>query len=393
MSEGVEQGLPGEIAPVDLDGALNANNVLLRVVTQPERRVRLSGRPGRGGESDERLERGRWFYAFDMETFDGKTWVLVADQQRMLTGSLVEDTLQAGPRRVLRGWAPLDHFTVWATNLALELNTDPLAVARRLHDASPAVIYASRHPQSEIIHWVEPITSFWSAASPHPKVRTDPVGLDPFFPRLPVLQTVLGQFEVAFAASPGDYQLYRFGEISQRVKAAELDAPDGASDLAIAVALERQGLTVDEVDRLNATIYIGGYVREPNVVLPQGGQSEATPHWRLRVLVTRRDAADMQRALYGAFRGLERALDRSPVLQGLGGRRDPAVSRRELVAAVIVRALDEIGGGVNFGFTDDADGIVTPFGSRGVCWTESTAAAVRPARTSPDSRACGTRCR
>ena len=628
VSEGVGRGLLRDVVPVDLDGALNSNNVLfLRVVTQPERRVTLSCRPGEGAKADERLVTWRWFYAYDLETFDGRTWVLLGDRRRMLAGRVFEHTREGGPRRVLRGWVPLEHVTVWATNLALELDTDPLAIDRRLRDADPAVIYASPHSQS-LVRWTEPMNSFWPAGSPHPEVRTDPAGLDPYYPRAALLARAPGRLQAAFAASSGEYKISRFGWIREKVQAAEesvrrvdvvfvidatgsmndaidptmdlvrdvggaleeflaegrsttldlpgggtlelseamdirvsvigfqdtkavaarrgtynvrpavvgahlvedaadienalsslkrdttgsagaealhdalreamkpeywrpnsytrqvilmtdeqgdtddlqqlvaempvftdemlqispplrqqvgsdplnnkklrtrlfsvflgpeaewapfrknvesvstemfrltdfeggsrgdvvvdaisealenaqesvggtvraywkglidrepgsaltFSAPDGISDLTIAMALIMQGLSADEIDQLNATVYVEGFVREANVALPPAGQSEGTPHWRLRVLVSKNDAREMYKTLSGASRGLERSLDRNPMLRDLVGQRDPAVSRRELVAAVIVRALDEITDGVDYGFTDDGDG-------------------------------------
>ena len=91
VSEGVAQGL--QVESVDLDGALNASNVLfLRVVTQPERRVALRGRPGGEAGAGEKLDTWRWFYAYDLEKVGGRTWVLLGERPRMLAGWVWERT-------------------------------------------------------------------------------------------------------------------------------------------------------------------------------------------------------------------------------------------------------------------------------------------------------------
>ena len=207
VGEAIQQGL--EVVRFGLEGSFNTSNTLpFRVVTQPERRTVLRGRPGTPDGEEESapgVASWRWYYAFDREVVDGTTWLLLGDRPRVLNGETYDDTEENGPREFIRGWAPLDEMTIWATNLALELNTDPVAVTERLEGAGPATVYALRHLRAQPL-WQEELEELWGRdGRGRPdmagRVETDPVGLGPEFPRLVLMQRVEGDLQVASAAS------------------------------------------------------------------------------------------------------------------------------------------------------------------------------------------------
>ena len=208
VAEGMDLGLENDIRTYDLEGSFGADNVLfLRVVTQPEQQTRLRGRPGGGEVIGNPILSWRWYYVFDREEVDGETWLLLAEQRAILAGSTFEDTHEEGPRQLLRGWAPLEEMTIWATNLALELNTDPHAVTRRVADNDPATVSYSIHRQARPV-WQEPLASFWAAGGTRPElsdmVATDPLGIGPYYPRVAIMQAAEGNLQVASVASMGD---------------------------------------------------------------------------------------------------------------------------------------------------------------------------------------------
>ena len=201
VGEGIQRGL--RVVGNDLDGWFNSvDGRPLRVVTQPGRGTVLRGSPeAAGGEvprSD--VSSWRWYYVFDSEVVDGRTWVLLAETPVVLNGMAFAHTEESGPRDLIRGWAPLDEVTIWATHVALELNTDPEVVARRVRQSDPARVYASRFPQAQPL-WEERLDVLWDEGRPRRDlagvISTDPVGVGPTFPRLAVMQRVDGSLQVA----------------------------------------------------------------------------------------------------------------------------------------------------------------------------------------------------
>ena len=208
VGEAIEQGLT--VRRFDLDGSFNSSNALpLRVVTQPERGTVLKGRPGASEDEDNPgpgVFSWRWYYVYDQVVADdGKRWLLLADQPELLVGKAFDHTKWSGPRDLIRGWAPLEEMTLWATNLAIELNTEPIAVTERIEEDDPSTVYNEPHLQAEHL-WGEELDELWGEGGRgRPElahmVSTDPVGLGPNFPRLSVLDRLDGYLEVASAAS------------------------------------------------------------------------------------------------------------------------------------------------------------------------------------------------
>ena len=119
------------------------------------------------------------------------------------------------PKNILLGWIKLDAFTIWASNLVLELNTSPDSVAKRVITGAedPAVVFAKPDESSSAL-WVEPLSTLWPNGGVNEDlvdaVQFDPIGLSADFPRWPLLQTLdpEGQwYKVAFAASTKQQEL------------------------------------------------------------------------------------------------------------------------------------------------------------------------------------------
>ena len=151
LGDARERGLSTRIGMTE--GVVRESDGLhLRVVTQPDRRTPISKVPG--GEADERVFSWRWYYPFDTEVIDGKVWALLS--RKPMVFSAHEVLLATGRddfQRAFAGWAPLDEMTIWATQLALEVNTAPDAVEARRR--SPATVYATNRDDGAPM-WVEP---------------------------------------------------------------------------------------------------------------------------------------------------------------------------------------------------------------------------------------------
>ena len=184
-----------------LAGGLAPNNELhLRVVSQPERGTIVARVPG--VDQGDPIFSWRWYYIFDTEQSgeDGRVWGLLGSVPVVggKNRSLV-DTDSVGFEHVLKGWAPLDEMTVWATQLAIEVNTAIDAVQQRREDQGPAVVHSIERPDALPI-WEEPINNWYVSGA---LVRKDPHGLDRSLLRQAVVQP-LGEgayVEVASAAS------------------------------------------------------------------------------------------------------------------------------------------------------------------------------------------------
>ena len=342
VGEGIQQGL--DVVRSSLEERFRAADALpLRVIGQPERGTVLQGRPGTDAVEDDRdlaVGRARGYYVYDREVVNGRTWVLLGEGPRVLVGDLFEHTEETAPREIIRGWAPVDEMTIWASRFAIELNTDPVRVAQRVRNEDPATVYATPRRQARPL-WVEELEALWgSNGAGRPElsnmVSTDPVGLVcPDFPRLMVMQGLEDYLQVAsFAASVPGVQ--------------------GLTELAIGNAARRAGLSPEDIAGLGSVVYYEGYVRESAVVFPESsGEQDAGPaHWRLRVLVSENEAHLLRETLEDVAAGLSAALseDTRVWLEDIFGD----VGRRELIAGVILRVLDQV---IGFDrFRDDEQG-------------------------------------
>ena len=189
---------------------------LLRLVNQPERGSRLGTRPA--DASGEPVFDWRWYYVYDLETVGGQSWLLVGDRSHILGTPRFEDTTkQDGPKNVLLGWLPADTVAIWASNLALELNTDPVAVVHRVRERDPATVLCrvrnasgqlrtgiwdickNEDMKAEDHAWTEQLGEIWTATGQATEqyrliLDVDPAGLNPSVPRLHIVQSWEGDF-------------------------------------------------------------------------------------------------------------------------------------------------------------------------------------------------------
>ena len=224
IGQAMAEGLAVERSNVH--GGFHEGNVLkLRFVTVPELRVKLGGRPGDDG--GEELATFRWFYVYDIEQHDGEAWGLMGETTRLFPDSGVEDTDGTAGERLLLGWVPLSALQIWATNLALEFNTHPDAVAHRREREYGAQVLALRHAGGRL-NYDEPLNYFWPEGEANPAVRGevdfDPYGIAPEFPRLAVVQAFPEYIAVASAGSrDNELSPSSIGRIRRKVNSVARD--------------------------------------------------------------------------------------------------------------------------------------------------------------------------
>ena len=198
LGDGVARGI--EVSKGTLRSALKENNQLhLRVVTQPDRKTRILRAPDPDGQSEMVIFSWRWYYIYETETHDdGRTWGLLSDEPIVLRRYAdLLDTTEGRFRANFRGWVPLDETTVWATQLELEVNTAPEAVADRRKRGSPAQVLASDYPKGAEVAWEEPLDTWYKGGLVH----FDPRGVNRSVSRLTILEPVEEFFAVASAGS------------------------------------------------------------------------------------------------------------------------------------------------------------------------------------------------
>lgn len=226
----------------ELRSALRENNALhLRVVTQPDRRTGISKSPG--GVAVKDILSWRWYYVFDTEEVDGRTWGLLSRRANVLEADRTLTTTDVSRfRDAFVGWAPLDEMTIWATQLVLEVNTAKEAVAARKRDMSPAKVYAIDRSASKVM-WKEPLDDWYR---PGALVQRDPQGVGHSVSRLVVIQPLEGGYvEVASSA-------LRKGDVSSSMVDKLREGLQGAIDelmeVNIALVFDATGSMVDDIE-------------------------------------------------------------------------------------------------------------------------------------------------
>lgn len=224
IGDALEFGLNVERSEVD--GGFNESNRLrLRFVTIPELQLRLGVRPG--DESGDSLSSYKWFYVYDLEEHDGEIWGLLGEVARLFAARGVESTDRATAEGVLPGWVPLSKLQIWATNLALELNTHPDAVAGRLERGYGARVLELRRPDSKTV-FEEPLNYLWPSGEANRDIRDiidfDPYGISPEYPRLAVVQAYSNFISVASAGSRKEEMLpSEIGRITRKITSVAED--------------------------------------------------------------------------------------------------------------------------------------------------------------------------
>ena len=271
-------------------GLVGHEHRLLRVVNQPERGSRLGSRPGDDTKSKLVFDDWRWYYVYDLEVHEGAPWLLVGDTSSIMYDWISEDTRkQEGPRRVLLGWLPAETVSIWASNLVLELNTNPSAVQYRVRFKQPAVVLCVKEGtqgsggptaekrcrrddgSEEKYAWTEPIDEMWNrrgteARESYKKVLDiDPRGLDPTVPRLHIVQVWEGDYlEVASSSSTSNERL-SLSDIAQ-LKFDVQQASDDLRKVDIVFVVDSTGSMKDEIDAVkellvDLAVKLGGHTK------------------------------------------------------------------------------------------------------------------------------------
>ena len=186
------------------DERRRSEHLFVRALTQPERQTRLGAFPG--DASGHTLKTWGWHYIYDIEAYNNEAWILLGKISTMFgfderPASSKEDR----PRLNLVGWVPLPAVSLWATNIALELNTDKAAITFRAKNGAPARIFKEPPTENNPTEyaWIEPLKLLYDQQGlPQTKeVRPDPHGLAPEYPRLTVLDRFDGYTRVATGVS------------------------------------------------------------------------------------------------------------------------------------------------------------------------------------------------
>ena len=151
----------------------------------------------------------------------------------------------------LVGWVPLAHVSLWATNMALELNTHQDSIRFRLANDSPARILNERPTSSthRTFTWIEPLEKFYTPdAAPKTKVvQADPKGLAPEYPRLVVFERAGGYTRVATGVSTTGQLTH--AEIA-RARAQRDNMRQIARGVDIVFLVDQSGSMHDEIDEV-----------------------------------------------------------------------------------------------------------------------------------------------
>ena len=239
-----------------LAGGFDPNNELhLRVVSQPERGTIVARAPG--VDQGDPIFSWRWYYIFDTERHgeDGRVWGLLGSVPVVgVPSPRLTDTEGVGFEHVLKGWAPLDEMTIWATQLAIEVNTARDAVKQRKEDQGPAVVHSIERDDA-LPMWVEPIDTWYTLGS---LVREDPRGMDRSLLRKAVIRPLgEGEYvEVASAASrTGRLGPNEIDELRRKVE----DTMDNLMRMDIVFIVDATGSMADDIETTRKLV---GEIRE-----------------------------------------------------------------------------------------------------------------------------------
>ncbi|MEN8219637.1 MAG: vWA domain-containing protein, partial [Pseudomonadota bacterium] len=169
------------------------NRLFLRALSRPEFDFKPRKHPVDGdiiSEFSLGVLKHLWRYVYAVEEIEGQLWYLLGHSsnftvKRNIIETDVNTTKDA--QDTLLGWIPKYEVTEWATNVALEYNTDNQPLTERFNDNQPARIYANQRQDAPVLA-EESLALAQHAVRDGRKdddlqVRFDPFGLDPMLPR------------------------------------------------------------------------------------------------------------------------------------------------------------------------------------------------------------------
>ncbi|RKZ59508.1 MAG: hypothetical protein DRR08_13765 [Candidatus Parabeggiatoa sp. nov. 2] len=131
-----------------------------------------------------------WRYVYAIEAFEGQLWYLLGHSSHLTVKSNIfatDASTSQDAQDTLLGWIPKYEVTEWATNVALEYNTERQALKDRFNDNQPARIYAEPREDSPVLAeenlaLAQPAVRE-GRADEALQVRFGPFGLDLMLPR------------------------------------------------------------------------------------------------------------------------------------------------------------------------------------------------------------------
>jgi hypothetical protein len=247
VGRAVELGVLGEGIPRKSASAFSRTNALdLRIVTKPEAKLELAPYPG--GPAQPGNPGFTWYYVFDSEEVNGKSYYLIGARRTLDDGEILENTEEDAAKSRLLGWVEKSRVKEWCSNIVLEYNSDEEAVSERYReganrqpgqDASPALIYVSSNENSKVMAR-EPLLDFWGhhfgIATPveNKLAFFSDKGLLPNVPRFHVVEKLeengsesykvatLGSLDRKISASEIALKMQKLGEITNNLGKVDL---------------------------------------------------------------------------------------------------------------------------------------------------------------------------
>ena len=254
--KGEELGFDAKIAEYNkvADGSRRNDALFVRALTQPERQATLGLFPG--DKSGGVLKVWGWHYVFDVEIYDGVPWILMGKISTMFgTGGRPSNSSDRSSKLNFVGWVPLDHVSIWATNIALELNTHKDSIAYRVRKNAPATIFQHRVANSNVdnLSWVEPLKLLYGkmGETKTKEVQADPKGLAPEYPRMVVFDRVDSYTRVATGVSTTGG--LTFSEIS-RARAQRDNMRQMARSVDVVFLIDQSGSMNDDIVEVRNTL-------------------------------------------------------------------------------------------------------------------------------------------
>ena len=126
-------------------------------------------------------------------------------------------------------------------------------------------------------------------------------------------------------------------------------ATSGLTRLAIGIALERVGLTFEELGKLNEVVYFSDYVRVDEIAPPPDQQSGAArdgilPKWRMRVMLSQDDLVELEDVTKKVCDALTNLLPQGEDELTLPWMVAEPAHPKENVARLILLSLDKVAG-------------------------------------------------